>query len=89
MDETDLYGITRKLRAKPEIEPWAQAENMKMVLGQDELWSRRYGVSPQKKHYKAIVLTKIRHRVAYTLHQLANYVEPNEYIRGERYISMS
>lgn len=84
MDATDLYGTTMKLRNKLEIELWAKAENMEMVLGQDELWSRRYGVFTEKKHRKGIVLMKIRHGLAYRLYQLADYVEPNENIRRKK-----
>lgn len=86
MNETDLYGITRKPGNKLEIEPWAKSENMEMVLGQDELWSRRYGVFTEKKHRKGIVLVKIRHGLADKLYQLADYVEPNENIR-RKYLS--
>lgn len=61
MNEMDLYGIPRRLGKKLEIEAWAKAENMEMVLGQDELWSRRYGVPAKKRNFKIIAVTKIRH----------------------------
>lgn len=89
MNEMDLYGIPRKVEKKLEIEAWAKAENMEMVLGQDELWSRRYGVSTKKKKPKMIVTVRIRHGIAYGLHWLANHVEPNEYVRSKGLVTMS
>lgn len=81
----DFYVMQKSHGNKLEIEPWAKAENMEMVLGQNELWSRRYGIPTKKKNHKVIVSTKIRHKIAYRLHQLADYVEPNENIHMKRY----
>jgi len=89
MNEMDLYGIPRKVEKKLEIEAWAKAENMEMVLGQDELWSRRYCVPAKKRNFKIIAVTKIRHGIAYGLHWLANHVEPNEYARSKGLVTMS